>query len=145
MSNAAYAGTFLSVLLLWAYLHAMQYIIIWAGNIPDEIVWYLKRLDGGWGVALWLLFIGQFIVPFFVLLSERARSSTVVLLWLGSATLVLRYLEAVVLIVPPLDPFAPALLLDLPAAALMVGGTAMLAWQNVERWSFGRLGNAPAH
>jgi hypothetical protein len=145
MSNAAYAGTFLSVLLLWAYLHAMQYIIIWAGNIPDEVVWYLKRLAGGWGIALWALYIGQFIVPFFVLLSERARSSTAVLLWLGGTTLALRYLEAVVLVLPPLGPVTPVLLLDLPAAALMVGGVAMLAWQNVERWSFGRLGNAPAH
>jgi hypothetical protein len=134
MSNSAYAATFISVLLLWAYLHAMQYIIIWAGNIPDEVVWYLKRLEGGWGVALWALYIGQFIVPFFVLLSERARNSTSVLLWLGGATLALRYLEAVVLIVPPLDPVAPALLLDLPAAALLVGGLAVLAWQNVERW-----------
>ena len=73
MSNAAYESTFLSVLLLWAYLHAMQYIIIWAGNIPDEVVWYLKRLDGGWALALWALYIGQFIIPFFVLLSERAQ------------------------------------------------------------------------
>jgi hypothetical protein len=132
MSNTAYAAMFLSVLLLWAYLHAMQYIIIWAGNIPDEIVWYLERLRHGWGVALWALYIGQFIVPFFVLLSERARGSTAMLLWLGVATLALRFLEAIVLILPPLHPSAWALL-DLPAAALLMIGVAMLAWQNVER------------
>src|SRR4051794_14356913 len=38
MSNASYAGVLLATLLLWAYLHAMQYIIIWAGNIPDEVI-----------------------------------------------------------------------------------------------------------
>jgi hypothetical protein len=133
MSNTAYAATFLSVLLLWAYLHAMQYIIIWAGNIPDEIVWYLERLRHGWGIALWALYIGQFIVPFFVLLSERARGSTAVLLWLGVATLALRFLEAVVLILPPLHPSAWALL-DLPAAALLMIGVTMLAWRNAQRW-----------
>jgi hypothetical protein len=133
MSNTAYAATFLSVLLLWAYLHAMQYIIIWAGNIPDEIVWYLERLQNGWGVALWALYIGQFIVPFFVLLSERARGSTAVLPWLGVATLALRFLEAIVLILPPLHPSAWALL-DLPAAALMMIGVTMLVWRNAERW-----------
>lgn len=133
MSNTAYAATFLSVLLLWAYLHAMQYIIIWAGNIPDEIVWYLERLRNGWGVALWALYIGQFFVPFFVLLSERARGSTAVLLWLGVATLALRFLEAIALILPPLHPSAWALL-DLPAAALLLIGVAMLAWRNAERW-----------
>jgi hypothetical protein len=132
MSNTAYAATFFSVLLLWAYLYAMQYIIIWAGDIPDEIVWYLERLRHGWGVALWALYIGQFIVPFFVLLSERARGCTAVLLWLGAATLALRFLEAIVLILPPLHPSAWALL-DLPAAALLMIGVAMLAWQNAER------------
>lgn len=143
MSNSAYAGTLLSALLLWAYLHAMQYIIVWSGNIPDEVLWYLKRLAGGWGVALWALFIGQFIVPFFVLLSERARSSTTMLLWLGGVTLACRYLEAIVLILPPLQPSAWALL-DLPAAALLIAGAAILVLQNAGRWLPERLVGATA-
>jgi hypothetical protein len=144
MSNAAYSGTFLSVLLLWAYLHAMQYIIVWSGNIPNEMVWYLERLDGGWGAALWLLYIGQFVVPFFILLSERARGSTTVLLWLGVVTLALRCLEAAVLVLPPLDPFLPALLLDVPAAGALIAGVGILAWQTVERWSPVPLGRVAA-
>ncbi len=134
MSNAAYSGTFLSVLLLWAYLHAMQYIIIWAGNIPDEVVWYLKRLEGGWSVALWALFIFQFIVPFFALLSEPVRRSTRALLWLAGATLMLRYLEAAVLILPPFHRGALALWLDLPAAILLTGAIWLLAWQWAGQW-----------
>ena len=129
MSNTAYAGTLLSVLLLWAYLHAMQYIIIWTGNIPDEVTWYLKRLDGGWGVALWALFILQFFVPFFALLSESVRASTRALLWLAAATLALRYLEAAVLILPPLKIVYAALWLDLPAAIVATGAVWLLAWQ----------------
>jgi hypothetical protein len=122
MRNSAYAGVFLSVLLLWAYLHAMQYIIIWTGNLPDETVWYLKRLEGGWAFALWGLFVAQFIVPFFILLSEKARQSTRVLLWLAGATLALHYVEAVVLVLPPLNVNGTMLLLDLPAALLLAGG-----------------------
>jgi len=129
MSNAAYSGTFLSVLMLWAYLHAMQYIIIWAGNIPDEVVWYLERLEGGWGAALWALFILQFIVPFFALLSQSVRSSTRSLLLLAGATLALRYLEAAILVLPPFHPVALALWLDLPAAILTTGAIWLLAWQ----------------
>lgn len=133
MSNAAYAGTLLSVMLLWAYLHAMQYIIIWTGNIPEEVVWYLKRLDGGWAFALWALFIGQFILPFFALLSESVRSSTRALLILAVGTLVLRYLEAIVLILPPLKINGIALLLDLPAAILVIGAVWLLAFVVVAR------------
>ncbi len=131
MSNAAYSGTLLSVLLLWAYLHAMQYIIIWAGNIPDEVVWYLERLEGGWGVALWALFVLQFILPFFALLSEKVRSSTRALLGLASATLALRYLEAAILILPPLHPDGLTLLFALPGAVLTIGSIWLLAWQRV--------------
>jgi hypothetical protein len=133
MSNMAYSGTFLSVLLLWAYLHAMQYIIIWAGNIPEEVIWYLDRLKGGWGIALWALFILQFIVPFFALLSERVRGSTNALLMLAIATLALRYLEAAVLILPPLHPVNAALWLDLPAAIIATAGTWLFAWQIADR------------
>ena len=129
----------LSVLLLWTYVHAMQYIVIWSGDIPDEVVWYLKRLDDGWGIALWALFIGQFILPFFLLLSETVRSSRVALLWLASATLALRALEAAVLVLPPLDVSKLLLLIDLPAALLATGASFLLAWRSAlplwERYS----------
>jgi hypothetical protein len=128
MSNTAYAGVLLSVLLLWAYLHAMQYIIIWTGNIPEEVTWYLKRLDGAWAIALWLLFVGQFIVPFFALLSSGIRASTRALLYLAGATIALRYLEAAVLLLPPLDVSNLGLILDLPAAILATGASWLLAF-----------------
>jgi hypothetical protein len=148
MSNASYSGTFIALLLLWAYMHAMQYIIIWSGNIPDEVVWYLKRLDGGWAVALWALYILQFFVPFFALLSERVRSSSAWLLWLAAATLALRVLESAVFILPPLGISPLALILCLPAALLANGAILLLAWGFAlpmwERWS-GRTAPAGQH
>jgi hypothetical protein len=133
MSNAAYSGTLLSVLLLWAYMHAMQYIIIWAGNIPDEVLWYLKRLDSGWRVALWFLFIGQFIVPFFALLSEQVRASTRALLLLAVVTLAFRFLEAAILILPALDLNLSVLWLDVPATITITAAAALFAWRYADR------------
>ncbi len=63
----------LSAVLIWAYLHAMQYIVIWSGNIPDEVTWYLKRSTDGWQFFLAALAFGQFVLPFFALLSEAIR------------------------------------------------------------------------
>jgi hypothetical protein len=144
MANTAYAGVLLATLLLWAYLHAMQYIIIWTGNIPDETVWYIERLEGGWGFALWALFILQFIVPFFALLSESIRGNTRALLWVAGITLAMRYLEAVVLILPPLHAANLWLLLDLPAALLAIGPTSLFAWQFAERlWQMALSRRAP--
>ncbi len=69
----SYGSILLSALLLWAYIHAMQYIIIWSGNIPDEVIWYLRRESGGWGVMLWSLVLLQFVLPFFAMLSGNVR------------------------------------------------------------------------
>ena len=43
----------LALVMLWAYVNFGQLLITWSGNLPDEIVWYIKRWNGGWGwVAL---------------------------------------------------------------------------------------------
>ncbi len=54
--------------LLWTYLMVSQLIIIWSGNLPREIVWYLHRTAGGWKVVATLLVVCQFFTPFFLLL-----------------------------------------------------------------------------
>jgi len=133
MQPSAYSGLLLSVLLLWAYLHAMQYIIIWTGNLPDEVIWYVERLDGPWGFLLWALFILQFFVPFFALLPARLRYDARTLLWISVATLALRYLEAAILVLPPLHVGRLVLLLDLPATLLLVAAGFALAWPIAER------------
>ena len=115
-----YGEILLSLLLLWAYLHAMQYIIIWAGNIPDEVTWYLRRASGGWAVVLWGLMLGQFVIPFFALLSERVRYGQRPLLWLCGATLALRLVEAFWLVLPSTHAGGWVLLLDIPAVTLVL-------------------------
>lgn len=121
-SNAlgGYGALLLATLLLWAYMHAMQYIIIWAGNIPDEVDWYLRRLTGAWGFVLWGLIVLQFIIPFFALLSARVRSGPTSLLIIVGGTLALRFVEAFVLALPAADAHGAVLGLAIPAA---VAGT----------------------
>jgi hypothetical protein len=59
--------------MFWAYVTFSQYLIIWSGNLPEEIPWYLARFRGGWGwVAFMVLFL-QFVLPFLLLLSRRAN------------------------------------------------------------------------
>jgi hypothetical protein len=127
MKSARYGGIFISVILLWTYLHAMQYIIIWAGNIPDEVRWYLTRMDGGWIGPLWALFVLQGFVPFFTLLSAGVRGSRLWLTRIAIATLLLRGLEAVILIVPPLEPGWIGVL-SLPAALVATTAAWLLCW-----------------
>ena len=62
-------------MVLWAYLSFSQFLIIWAGNLPDEIPWYLRRLRGGWGWVALSLVIFHFAVPFVLLLMRGSQAS----------------------------------------------------------------------
>ncbi|MGE5326271.1 MAG: hypothetical protein ACM3NO_04475 [Deltaproteobacteria bacterium] len=63
-----FGNLLLTFTMLWAYLSFSQYLIIWAGNLQDEIPWYTVRATGGWaGIAL-VLIIFHFAIPFVLLL-----------------------------------------------------------------------------
>jgi hypothetical protein len=126
-ATKGYSALLLSVILLWTYIHAMQYIVIWASNIPDEAVWYIKRASDGWEFVLTVVTLGQFVVPFFALLNSRVRSSRSWLLALCALTLVMRCWEASILILPAVEHIAPLTAsLMLPAALAFV--TVSLWW-----------------
>src|SRR5207248_377200 len=55
-------------LILWAYMTFVQFMLIWMANLPEEVIWYLPRIQGGWRGVTWALFLFHFVVPFFALL-----------------------------------------------------------------------------
>jgi hypothetical protein len=55
------------------YLAFGQFLIIWSGNLPNEINWYLDRIRGGWGVIITLDFIFHWLIPFTMLLSRDLK------------------------------------------------------------------------
>src|SRR5262249_9426869 len=60
----------LAFVMMWTYLAFAQFLLIWSGNLPDEITWYLHRTEGGWQWLGLALAIGYFVLPFIVLLSR---------------------------------------------------------------------------
>jgi hypothetical protein len=63
----------LAFTILWAYLSFSQFLIIWSGNMKDEIPFYTSRAFGGWGVVGALLLLCHFFVPFFMLLMRGIK------------------------------------------------------------------------
>jgi hypothetical protein len=55
------------------YLSFGQFLIIWSGNLPNEINWYLDRIRGHWGIIITLDFIFHWLVPFTMLLSRDIK------------------------------------------------------------------------
>jgi hypothetical protein len=55
------------------YLGFAQFLIIWSGNLPEEIPWYLDRIRGHWGIIITLDFIFHWLIPFSLLLSRDIK------------------------------------------------------------------------
>jgi hypothetical protein len=77
----------LMYVLAWAYLAYVQYLIIWAENLPHEIAWYLRRSAPGWKAVAWLLVVFHFAAPLLILLSRRAKRAPALLGALACALL----------------------------------------------------------
>jgi hypothetical protein len=63
----------LAFVMMWAYLAFGQLLIIWSGNLPAEISWYLHRVAGGWRWIALFIALFYFFVPFFLLLMRPVK------------------------------------------------------------------------
>jgi hypothetical protein len=90
----------LTFVMVWAYFSFSQWLIIWAGNLPEEITWYLRRLHGGWGFVGLFLVLFQFAVPFAMLLSRPFKRDITKLVWLAVWLIVVRYVDLFWLVEP---------------------------------------------
>jgi hypothetical protein len=90
----------LTFTMVWAYFSFSQWLIIWAGNLPDEITWYMRRLNGGWGFVGLFLVVFQFAVPFVLLLSRPFKRDIRRLVWLAAWIMVMRYVDLFWIIEP---------------------------------------------
>ncbi len=61
--------------MLFAYFSFSQWLIIWAGNLPEEIGWFLNRIHGGWGVVALVIILFHFALPFCLLLSRQRKQA----------------------------------------------------------------------
>jgi hypothetical protein len=90
----------LAFIMVWAYFSFSQWLIIWAGNLPDEITWYIKRLNHGWGFVGLVLVIGQFVLPFVFLLSRSLKRDITKLVWLAVWVMLMRWVDLYWIIEP---------------------------------------------
>ncbi len=90
----------LTFIMVWAYFSFSQWLIIWAGNLPTEITFYLKRLNGGWGSVGLFLALFHFAIPFAILLSRPFKRNIRKLVWLAVWLMLMRYVDLFWIIEP---------------------------------------------
>jgi hypothetical protein len=86
--------------MLWAYVSFSQYLIIWAGNLPEEIPWYVRRGTHGWQWVAAFLALFHFAVPFLILLGRANKRDKNFLGKVAVAVLLMRWVDTYWLIAP---------------------------------------------
>ncbi|MGA9925237.1 MAG: hypothetical protein WBQ29_17720 [Isosphaeraceae bacterium] len=117
----------LAFTMLWAYMSFMQYLIIWSGNLPEEIPWYLRRTRGGWQWVALALSLFHFFLPFFVLLFRENKRQSRLIVQVAILVLAMHWVDLIWLVVPassdPASPRIPWVELPLSLVAMLgIGG-----------------------
>jgi len=94
----------LAFVMVWAYFSFSQFLITWAGNLPEEIRWYLEHSHGGWMALGLAIIVFHFFVPFFLLLSRDLKRNGRVLAVVASAIVLMRFIEIFWTVAPIFHP-----------------------------------------
>jgi hypothetical protein len=113
----------LAFIMLWAYFMFSQYLIIWAGNLPEEIPWYLRRLRGGWQYIALALVLLHFALPFVLLLSRDLKRTAKLLGAVAVLVIVMRVIDLFWTVAPSAAAAEPV-----GAQATMHGAGALLSY-----------------
>ena len=90
-----YGKLMLAFVMLWAYFNVSQLLIIWSANLPEEIPWYIERLQGHWAPWAVVVLVGHFVLPFMLLLSRDLKRHGRVLSRVAFLVLVMRVIDFV--------------------------------------------------
>jgi len=106
----------LATLMFWVYVAFCQFLIIWAGNLPEETSWFLRREEAGWKWVVPAVAVFGIAVPFFSLLSRRLKRKEGALARVAGLVLVSQWAYLLWVIVPAAGvPSLPAMGLALAA------------------------------
>jgi len=90
----------LAFVMLWAYFSFSQYLITWAGNLPEEIAWYLHRQHTSWRIVGAGLVLFHFAVPFALLLSRTVKREPQMIVKVAIGIMIVRLVDLFWLIAP---------------------------------------------
>jgi hypothetical protein len=128
------ANLMLAFVMLWAYFQFSQFLIIWSANLPEEIGFYLTRIEGAWVYLSALLILGHFALPFLLLLNRDLKRSHLVAL-VALYVIAMRFVDLFWLMGPRDGHAAPALGWINFVTPVAIGGIwlAIFLWQLASR------------
>lgn len=90
----------LAFTMLWAYTAFSQFLLVWYGNLKEETPYYLKRMQGGWGLMAAALIVFHFFLPFFLLLMRAIKDRPKTIAVVAVLMLFMRFVDINWLVTP---------------------------------------------
>jgi hypothetical protein len=120
-----FGNLLLMYVMVWGYLSYVQFLIIWAADLPHEIAWYLIRSDAPWRQVIWFLVAFHLAIPLCILLSRQAKAAPRLLGVLAACLLVAHMVDCWWLVLPSVRGLSRHWMWLAP---LVAAGFGWLAW-----------------
>jgi len=95
-------GFLFAFIVFWSYIAFAQYMLQWYANMPEEVFWYQKRIEGFWLVFVWVMAALHFVIPFLFLVSRRVKGSIRLLAPMAGLILAAHFLDLFWMVFPVL-------------------------------------------
>jgi hypothetical protein len=126
-------GWLFAFTVFWAYIAFAQYLLMWYGNLPDEVMWYQARSGPGWLAVTLLLALTRFFIPFFALVPRDAKGDPRRLRWVALVVLASHWIDLYWLVFPALGRTPVCSWPELGFALFFLGGALLWLRSAMER------------
>jgi len=89
--------------IFYGYIAFSQFLLIYYANLPEETLWFLERLTGGYEYLAYIYLFGRFVIPFAVLLNKKAKSNFKIVTTISVLILVSHLVELYWIVMPVLN------------------------------------------
>lgn len=86
--------------IFWTYIAFSQYFLIWYANMPEETIYYVKRLQGGWEIFGWGSILLHFVVPFLTLLRQDVKRRLPIMMFASCLLLFAHFIDLCWIVLP---------------------------------------------
>jgi hypothetical protein len=84
---------------LWSYLFFSQFMLYWYADIPEEVIYYVFRIQE-YPAIFWGMFIINFTIPMLILMSREAKRNPGILMFVCMVIIIGHWTDVYMLVTP---------------------------------------------
>ena len=118
----------------WAYIWTCQYLLIWYGNIPEEVTFYMPRSNSTWLVLFLANVFINWIIPFFTLLPRTSKRNLNIMQAMCTLVIIGHWVDIYLLVMPSkYEDHLPIGPVEIGMAIGVIGAVALIIMRGLAR------------